>query len=97
MYFLLIEDEAGLLQATIFEGVYKRCGHVLHQKGAFLLEGKVEQERRRGFSFLVERISDLQEVLANEAREPESRAPESRAGGSSGAFVQAKLRGRSAG
>jgi error-prone DNA polymerase len=92
VYFLLIEDEAGLLQATIFEGVYKRCGHVLHQKGAFLLEGKVEQDRRRGFSFLVERISDLQEVLANETREPESRAV-----GSSGAFVQAKRRGRSAG
>src|SRR5215218_10858089 len=46
VYFLLIEDEAGLLQATIFEGVYKKCGHVLHQKGAFLLEGKVEQDHR---------------------------------------------------
>jgi hypothetical protein len=38
---------------------------VLHQKGAFLLEGKVEQDHRRGFSFLVERIYDLQEVLAD--------------------------------
>jgi error-prone DNA polymerase len=65
VYFLLIEDEAGLLQATIFEGVYERYGHVLHQKGAFLLEGKVEQDTRRGFSFLVERIYDLQEVLAD--------------------------------
>jgi len=75
VYFLLIEDEAGLLQATIFEGVYKRCGHVLHQKGAFLLTGKVEQDRRRGFSFLVERIGDLQEVLADTVgtRVPEPR------------------------
>ena len=94
MYFLLVEDEAGLLQATIFEGVYKRYGHVLHQRGAFLLEGKVEQDHRRGFSFLVERISDLQEVLANEA---EARVPAPRAVVSSGAFVQAKRRGKRAG
>ena len=89
MYFLLVEDEAGLLQATIFEGVYKRYGHVLHQRGAFLLEGRVEQDRRRGFSFLVERIIDLQEALANEARVPEPRAV-----ASSGAFVRAKRRRR---
>jgi error-prone DNA polymerase len=94
VYFLLVEDEAGLLQATIFEGVYKRCGHVLHQRGAFLLEGKVEQDTRRGFSFLVESISDLQEALANEA---EARVPEPRAVASLGAFVQAKRRGRRAG
>jgi error-prone DNA polymerase len=83
VYFLLIEDEGGLLQATIFEGVYKRCGHVLHQKGAFLLEGKVEQDHRRGFSFLVEHIGDLQEMLAGaaEARVPE---PQSERGASSG-------------
>ena len=95
VYFLLIEDEAGLLQATIFEGVYRRYGHVLHQKGAFLLEGKVEQDRRRGFSFLVEHIGDLQEALANE--EAEVRVPEVRAVASSGAFVRAKRRGRRAG
>jgi error-prone DNA polymerase len=89
VYFLLIEDEAGLVQATIFEGVYKRYGHVLHQRGAFLLEGKVEQDHRRGFSFLVERIGDLQEVLANEA--------EARAVASSGAFMQAKRWRRRAG
>ena len=59
VYFLLIEDEAGLFQATIFEGVYRRDGHVLHQRGAFLLDGKVEQDERRGFSFLVERVRDL--------------------------------------
>jgi error-prone DNA polymerase len=94
VYFLLIEDEAGLLQATVFEGVYKRYGHVLHQRGAFLLEGKVEQDHRRGFSFLVERISDLQEVLANQV---EARVPEPRAVASSGAFVRAKRRGRRAG
>ena len=92
VYFLLIEDETGLLQATIFEGVYRRGGHVLHQRGAFLLEGKVEQDRRRGFSFLVDRISDLQEVLADEARMAESRMV-----ASSGAFARAKQRGRRTG
>ena len=73
VYFLLIEDEAGLLQATIFEGVYRHYGHILHRRGAFLLEGRVEQDYRRGFSFLVERISGLHEALANEA---ETQVPE---------------------
>ena len=91
VYFLLIEDETGLLQATIFEGVYKRCGHVLHQKGAFLLEGRVKQHRRRGFSFLVKRIGDLQEVLAS------ARMPAPKAAQASGAFLPAKRRGTKAG
>jgi error-prone DNA polymerase len=94
VYFLLVEDEAGLLQGTIFEGIYKRCGHVLHQKGAFLLEGKVEQDRRRGFSFLVERIGDLQEALSDAA---EARSSGTRAVTSSRAFVRTKRRGRRAG
>jgi error-prone DNA polymerase len=91
VYFLLIEDETGLLQATIFEDVYRRYGHVLHQRSAFLLEGKVERDRRRGFSFLVERIGDLSEVLAGAV---ESRVPEPRAVASSGVFVRAKRRRR---
>ena len=31
VYFLLIEDETGLLQATIFERVYERYEHILHE------------------------------------------------------------------
>jgi error-prone DNA polymerase len=46
MYFLLIEDEAGLLQATIFEGIYRRYSHMVQQETAFLLKNKVEQDRR---------------------------------------------------
>ena len=92
IYFLLIEDEAGVLQATIFEGVYERDGHVLHQRGAFLLDGKVEQDHRRGFSFLVERVRDLSKALDAALRVPVPRAvPSSRA------FVRAKRRGRRAG
>jgi error-prone DNA polymerase len=94
VYFLLIEDEAGLLQATIFEGVYRRYGHVLHQRGAFLLEGKVEQDRRRGFSFLVERIGDLQDAFAGAA---EAQVPKPQSVTSSGDFVRAKRWGRRVG
>jgi error-prone DNA polymerase len=92
VYFLLIEDEAGLFQATIFEGVYKRDGHMLHQRGAFLLDGRVEQDKRRGFSFLVERVRDLSRAL-----EAAGRVPEPQATPSSGAFLRAKRRGRRAG
>jgi error-prone DNA polymerase len=92
VYFLLIEDEAGLFQATIFEGVYQRDGHVLHQKGAFLLDGKVEQDKKRGFSFLVEQVRDLSGAL-----ETAGRVPEPRAASYSGAFLRAKRRGRRAG
>jgi error-prone DNA polymerase len=91
VYFLLIEDEAGLFQATIFEGVYERDGHVLHQRGAFLLDGKVEQDQRRGFSFVVERVRDLSGAL-----EAIGGVPEPRAAPSSGAFLRAKRRGRRA-
>jgi error-prone DNA polymerase len=64
VWFLLIEDEGGLLQATIFREPYRRYGHLLHSSGAFLLEGTVEQDRRRGPSFLVEKIGDLGEATA---------------------------------
>lgn len=59
VYFLLIEDETGLLQATIFSSVHQRHGHHLYQAASFLLEGIVEQDERRGFSFVVETIQDL--------------------------------------
>jgi error-prone DNA polymerase len=91
VYFLLIEDEVGLLQATLFEGAYKRHGHVLHRSGAFLLEGRVEQDRRRGFSFLVERVLDLWEVLEG------VRVSEPRVTPFSGAFVRARRPGRRVG
>ena len=91
VYFLLIEDEWGLLQATIFERVYARYGHLLHREGAFLLEGVVEQDIRRGFSFLVSRIESMRELLAG----TEALAP--RVAASSGAFLRAGRRSRRAG
>lgn len=91
VYFLLVEDETGLLQCTIFERVYARHGHLLHREGAFLLEGVVEQDVRRGFSFLVHRIESLGELLAGAEVPAPSVAP------SSGAFLRAGRRSRRAG
>ena len=91
VYFLLIEDEWGLLQATIFERVYARYGHLLHHEGAFLLEGVVEQDIRRGFSFVVHCIEGLGEILT------ESEVPVPRATPASGAFLRAGRRSRRAG
>jgi error-prone DNA polymerase len=88
VWFLLIEDEQGLLQATIFRNVYQRCGDVLHQRGAFLLEGRAENTPKKGFSFLVENIRDLREALAG------AKMPVPRAVPASGAFLRAGRRGR---
>jgi error-prone DNA polymerase len=91
VWFLLIEDEQGLLQATIFRGVYERYGDLLHHRGAFLLEGRVENTPGKGFSFLVEGVKDLREVLVG------ARVPAPKAVSASGAFLRAGRRGRTAG
>ena len=91
VYFLMIEDEQGLLQTTIFRPAYERFGHILHQASSYLLEGRVKQDERRGFSFLVQRIEDLGRLLA--VRE----VPSAPAIPSSGAFVRAGRRSRRTG
>jgi DNA polymerase III alpha subunit len=91
VWFLVIEDEQGLLQATIFRSVYLQYGHLLHQRGAFLLEGRVENTPEKGFSFLVQCIEDLRAVLV------ETRVPAPKAESASGAFLRAGRRGRRAG
>jgi error-prone DNA polymerase len=63
VYFLLLEDETGLLQATIFSDVHQRYGHHLYRAASFLLEGAVEQDDKRGFSFVVDKIEDLGALL----------------------------------
>ncbi len=91
VYFLMIEDESGLLQTTIFRPTYERFGHILHQCSAYLLEGRVEQDDRRGFSFLVQGISDLGAALSGKE------VPASPAVPASGAFIRAGRRSRRAG
>jgi error-prone DNA polymerase len=91
VYFLLLEDEWGLLQATIFRSVYERCGDILHHEGAFLLEGRVEQTMEKGFAFLVHQIESLRDVLF------EASVPVPRVASSPGAFLRAGRRGRKAG
>ena len=89
VWFLLVEDEHGLLQATIFRSVYERYGDLLHHRGAFLLEGRVEQDRNRGFAFLVKRVADLAKVLSK------TRAPSPKV--APGTLLGVKRRGRRAG
>jgi error-prone DNA polymerase len=91
VWFLLVEDEWGLLQATIFRDVYDRYGDLLHHRGAFLLEGRVENTPEKGFSFVVRHIEDLQDILSGSA------APTPKAVSASGAFVRAGRQGRRAG
>ena len=91
VWFLLVEDEWGLLQATIFRGVYERYGDLLHHRGAFLLEGRAENTPEKGFSFLVEAVRDLREVLIG------ARVPAPKTVSASGALLRAGRRGRRAG
>jgi DNA polymerase III alpha subunit len=72
VHFLLTEDASGLLQSTIFERPFRRYGHILYQTSAYLLDGRVEQDERRGFSFVVHRIRSLDRALAEDVR-PHSR------------------------
>jgi hypothetical protein len=80
VHILLTEDESGLLQSTNVEHVYRRFGHLLYRSSAFLIEGRVEQDPRRGFSFVVGRTQDLDEALGGAARAEtsSSRAPRER-------------------
>jgi error-prone DNA polymerase len=91
VWFLLIEDEWGLLQATIFRSVYERYGDLLHHRGAFLLEGRVENTPKKGFSFVVRSVRDLREVLA------EAKVPVPRVVSAPGTFLRADRRSRRAG
>jgi error-prone DNA polymerase len=91
VYFLLIEDEWGLLQTTIFRSVYERCGDILHHEGSFLVEGRVEQTIEKGFAFLVHRIESLRDILF------EARVPVPKVASSPGAFLRARRRSRKAG
>ena len=90
VYFLVIEDEAGLLQTTIFRSVYERFGHLLHREGAFLMDGRVERTDARGFAFGVQGIKSLREALKGSIPTP-------RVSPSPGAFLRAGRRSRRAG
>lgn len=99
VYFLMIEDEDGLLQTTMFRPTYERFGHILHQKSAYLLEGRVEQDDRRGFSFLVEAVRDLAPLLSATGTAPTNTVAAAPtvpdpAVPASGAFVRAGRRAR---
>ena len=88
---VVLEDEWGLLQATIFRRVYERYGDLLHHRGAFLLEGRVEQRPDKGFAFLVQSVGDLRDALVG------AKVPAPRAVSGAGALLRAGRRGRRAG
>ena len=50
VWFLVVEDERGLLQAMIRD-TYERYGGLLHHREAFLLEGRVEYAPAKGSLF----------------------------------------------
>jgi DNA-directed DNA polymerase III PolC len=55
MVFLTLEDEGGLVEATLFPDAYLRWGHLLEDAGPFVVEGVVE--RHHGVATLsVERL-----------------------------------------
>jgi error-prone DNA polymerase len=89
VYFLVVEDEEGLIQTTLFRSAYERCGELLHREGAFLMEGRVERTSSRGFAFLVRNARSLGQLLAG--------VPLPRASPSPGAFLRVGRRGRRAG
>jgi len=95
VHFLLTEDESGLLQSTMFENVFRESGHVLYETGAYLLRGRVEQDVQRGFSFVVERVSDLREALAGRGIRGTAASPTR--GATAGSLARARKRGRRAG
>ncbi len=49
---------------------------MLYQTGVFLLDGRVEQDPRRVFSFVVDRIADLAAALEEVGDEPDRALPE---------------------
>jgi hypothetical protein len=46
VWFLLVEDEFGLLQATIFKNVYERYGRRLHHRGRSSWRGRREHPEK---------------------------------------------------
>ena len=56
-----------------------RLGHLLYLSGAFLLEGTVEQDDRRGYSFVVQRLADLEGAI--KTARPRAARPRGRADG----------------
>ncbi len=44
MKFITLEDQTGLVEVILFPKVYKKWGHVLQDRGPFVVKGKVAQE-----------------------------------------------------
>jgi len=60
--FFSLEDECGLIEATLFEKIYRRYGHLVFQnpRPPLMVEGRLDR-RGKGFNIIVERIQQLEE------------------------------------
>ena len=58
--FITLEDEAGLLEVTVFERVYQRWGKVIYAHPALIVDGVLQKKGRYGTVILGEAFRGLQ-------------------------------------
>lgn len=46
MKFLTLEDKTATFEVTVFPGVYRRFGHILQDRGPYIVKGSVEKDGR---------------------------------------------------
>lgn len=58
--FLSLEDEFGLIEVTVFENVYQRCGNIIfgEQIAPLLVKGRI-QKRGNGISIIAGNLTFL--------------------------------------
>ena len=44
MRFVSLEDPTGIFEVTLFPKVYQKFGHVLVDKGPFVVKGRIEED-----------------------------------------------------
>lgn len=64
--FLTLEDEFGLIDATVFENRYQTYGHLIFTRGLLGLSGRVQQ-RGKASSILVDEVHDLPQKALQDA------------------------------
>lgn len=62
--FLTLEDAYGLFECVVFESKLARYAPVVARATYFLVRGRLQNNRKRGLAIVVEKIRDLEEVLA---------------------------------